>query len=524
MLELQSPPKVAVIGAGNWGRNLVRDFYSLGALKLVCDQDPKILEEAGGAFPGVRTASSFDEVLSDPEIKAVALATPAATHAELGLKILSSGRDLLVEKPLAMSVEDCRAMAAIANQKGLILMVDHLLNRHPAVERLKAMVAAGELGRIVHIASARRNFGVIRRDENALWSLAPHDVAMVLGLMGSLPQKVLAVGGGGYLTRGVEDLASAHLLFDNDATAAISVSWLHPFKEHRLSVAGLEAMAVFDDTLPWDSKLTVYPHKVRWLGPVPKAERAQGEKVALTEAQPLKLQCQAFLEAVKTRIPPPDSHGEEALRVLMVLEGLSRSLKDGQAKLIGGQSDNLYQAHPTAVIDPGASIGKGSKIWHFSHVLEGSVVGENVNIGQNVVVGPRAKIGPGCKIQNNVSVYEGVELEEDVFCGPSMVFTNVFNPRAFIRRMGEMRRTVVRRGATIGANATIVCGCELGRYSFIGAGAVVARNVKNHALMTGVPARRTGWVCRCGQKLDTDLSCPACSLKYKEDESGLSEA
>ncbi|MDR2455784.1 MAG: Gfo/Idh/MocA family oxidoreductase [Deltaproteobacteria bacterium] len=524
MLELQSPPKAAVIGAGNWGRNLVRDFYSLGALKLVCDQDPKILEEAREAYPEIAVASSLAEVLSDPEIKAVALATPAVTHGELGLKILSSGRDLLVEKPLAMSASEGRALVAMASEKGLILMVDHLLNRHPAVERLKSMVAAGELGRIVHLSSARRNFGVIRRDENALWSLAPHDVAMVLGLMGSLPQKVLAVGGGGYLTRGVEDAAYAHLFFDNDATAAISVSWLHPYKEHRLSVVGLEKMAVFDDTLPWDSKLTVYPHKIRWRGSIPKAERAQGERVPLAETEPLKLQCQVFLEAVRTRIPPADSHGEEALRVLRVLESLGQSLRDGQIRLIGGQAGTGYQAHPTAVVDPGAVIGQGTKIWHFSHVLEGSVIGDDVNIGQNVVVGPRAKIGRGCKIQNNVSVYEGVELEEDVFCGPSMVFTNVFNPRAFIRRMGEMRRTVVRRGATIGANATIVCGYELGRYSFIAAGAVVAQNVKNHALMMGVPARRTGWVCRCGQKLESDLSCPACSLKYKEDESGLEKA
>jgi UDP-2-acetamido-3-amino-2,3-dideoxy-glucuronate N-acetyltransferase len=156
--------------------------------------------------------------------------------------------------------------------------------------------------------------------------------------------------------------------------------------------------------------------------------------------------------------------------------------------------------------------------------MAGSVIGSGVNIGQNVVVGPRAKVGDGCKIQNNVSVYEGVELEADVFCGPSMVFTNVINPRAFIRRMDEARPTLVRQGASIGANATIVCGHQLGRYCFIAAGAVVASNVPDHALMMGVPARQAGWICRCGTRLPESLSCPACGAAYRQGPSGLEEA
>ena len=177
-------------------------------------------------------------------------------------------------------------------------------------------------------------------------------------------------------------------------------------------------------------------------------------------------------------------------------------------------SDTPWFAHETAWIDNGVNIGNGTKIWHFSHVMSGSVIGKNCNIGQNVVIGPDAVIGNGCKVQNNVSVYKGVTLEDDVFCGPSMVFTNVFNPRANIRRMDEARPTLVKKGASLGANCTIVCGTTIGRYAFVGAGAVVTRDVPDHALIYGNPARQHGWVCQCGEKLGDDLVCPACHQQY----------
>jgi UDP-2-acetamido-3-amino-2,3-dideoxy-glucuronate N-acetyltransferase len=173
-----------------------------------------------------------------------------------------------------------------------------------------------------------------------------------------------------------------------------------------------------------------------------------------------------------------------------------------------------YFAHPTAIVDPNVTVGAGTKIWHFSHVLGGSVVGERCVLGQNVVVGPDVRIGNGCKIQNNVSVYKGVTLEDDVFCGPSMVFTNVLNPRAFIERKDEFRPTLVRRGATIGANATIVCGNTIGEYAMVGAGAVVTRNVPAFALVIGAPAKFLGWISRSGDRLGADLVCPRTKERY----------
>jgi UDP-2-acetamido-3-amino-2,3-dideoxy-glucuronate N-acetyltransferase len=178
--------------------------------------------------------------------------------------------------------------------------------------------------------------------------------------------------------------------------------------------------------------------------------------------------------------------------------------------------------HESAYVDDGAVIGSGTKIWHFCHVLAGAVIGERCSLGQNVVVMNGVRIGNNVKIQNNVSVYEGVELEDDVFCGPSMVFTNVINPRSHVSRKSEYRRTLVRRGASIGANATIVCGATLGEYSFIGAGAVVSKDVPAHALMVGVPARRVGWMCQCGERLAHEATrCATCGAEYERTASGL---
>jgi UDP-2-acetamido-3-amino-2,3-dideoxy-glucuronate N-acetyltransferase len=177
-------------------------------------------------------------------------------------------------------------------------------------------------------------------------------------------------------------------------------------------------------------------------------------------------------------------------------------------------------AHPTAVIDPGASIGEGTRIWHFSHVMARARIGARCVLGQNVYVG-NVVIGDGVKIQNNVSVYDGVTLEDAVFCGPSCVFTNVINPRGDVERKDEFRPTLVRRGATIGANATVLCGATIGEYAMVGAGAVVRGDVLPYALMVGVPARRIGWVCRCGVRLGDDRGCPACGAKYVAQGSGI---
>lgn len=183
-----------------------------------------------------------------------------------------------------------------------------------------------------------------------------------------------------------------------------------------------------------------------------------------------------------------------------------------------------YFVHESSYVDDGAIIGAGTRIWHFCHVMPGAVIGERCNLGQNVVVMPGTRLGNNVKVQNNVSIYEGVELEDDVFCGPSCVFTNVMNPRSHVSRKDEYRKTLVRRGATIGANATVVCGSTLGAYAFIGAGAVVRGEVPAHALMVGVPARQVGWMCACGERLPDpapEAACASCGARYRLGEGGL---
>ena len=179
-----------------------------------------------------------------------------------------------------------------------------------------------------------------------------------------------------------------------------------------------------------------------------------------------------------------------------------------------------YQRHESAYVDEGATIGAGTKIWHFSHIMPGAKIGENCNIGQNVTIERDVVIGNRCKIQNNVSVYKGVTLEDGVFCGPSMVFTNVYNPRAEIRKMDQLRPTLVKKGATLGANCTIVCGHTIGRYAFIGAGAVVTKDVPDHALVVGNPAKQIGYMCICGERLSDSLECQTCGKKYKKNQNG----
>jgi len=180
--------------------------------------------------------------------------------------------------------------------------------------------------------------------------------------------------------------------------------------------------------------------------------------------------------------------------------------------------EELYTAHPTAIVDDGAQIGPGTRIWHWVHVSGGAVIGVKCSLGQNVYVGSKVVIGDNVRIQNNVSVYDEVSLEDDVFCGPSMVFTNVINPRSHVSRKNEYRRTLVKRGASIGANATIVCGNTIGRYAMVGAGAVVTKDVPDYALVIGTPARQLGWVCRCGERLraaDGATACHACGSSYR---------
>lgn len=516
-------PNIAVIGSGYWGKNLVRNFAELGALAVICDTDKVTRDALAAQYPGCRAVADFAEVLQDESIQAVSIATPAETHGALVRQALLAGKDVLVEKPLCLIEDEARSLVALAKQQGRLLMVGHLLWYHPAILKLKALIDSGELGRIQYVYSNRLNLGKIRREENILWSFAPHDVSVVLGLLGEMPNAVSAQGGN-YLHQEIADITVTMLSFPSGVKSHIFVSWLHPFKEQKLIVVGDRKMAVFDDMEKKD-KLLLYPHSIQWKGQVPVANRAEAQPVELDKSEPLREECAHFLECLQTR-RRPRTDGEEGLRVLSVLQRCQEALerKERRHMPTSSPAPRSWFAHGSAFIDEGVDIGEGTSIWHVSHVLKGSKIGRSCKIGQNVVIGPNAVLGNGVKVQNNVSVYEGVTLEDHVFCGPSMVFTNVFNPRSEIPRMSELKPTLVKRGATLGANCTIVCGTTIGRYAFVGAGAVVTRDVPDYACVMGSPARVSGWMCECGEKLtwQAETSHCACGARYRKAASGVS--
>ncbi len=521
-------PGVAVIGSGYWGKNLVRNYHQLGALKLICDRNDTTLGQFQQEYPGIETCQAITDFISRDDIDAVVIATPAETHYGIACEALLARKHVYVEKPLVLDEKEGTELISIASRQKRILMVGHLLQYHPCFIRLKELIAAGELGRINYIYSHRLNLGKIRREENILWSFAPHDISMILALSSELPSKITATGGC-YLHKKIADVTTTHFEFPSGLQAHIFVSWLHPFKEQKLVVVGTRKMAVFDDTLAWVDKLLLYPHQINWKNNMPVPVKAEAERTEIPEAEPLRQECEHFLHCIRTG-QKPVTDGEEGLRVLKVLNLAQRSL-DAQDSVrdeiqkpeARAESPETFFVHKTAVLDDGCTIGKGTKIWHFSHILKNSSIGEGCNIGQNVVIGPDVTLGKRCKIQNNVSIYKGVTLEDGIFCGPSMVFTNIYNPRAEIVKMDQVRPTLVKRGATLGANCTIVCGTTIGRYAFIGAGSVVTRNIADHALVVGNPARQIGWVCRCGERLSHDLVCLTCQKQYQETETGLAE-
>jgi len=520
---------IAVVGCGHWGKNLVRNFYELNTLQGICDVDEERLKSFQEKYPDLAVYKDYKKLLESPEVAAVVVATPAATHYVLGKKALLAGKDVFLEKPIALNYKDGEELVSLAKEKDKILMVGHILEYHPAVIKLKEIINKGELGKINYIYSNRLNLGKFRTEENILWSFAPHDISVILDLLGEMPKEISAYGGN-YLNPNITDVTVTNMSFASGAKAHIFVSWLHPFKEQKLVIIGDKKMYVFDDVPP-DNKLSFYNHKIDWVErlPTPRPEKVQFLKIEKKE--PLRSECEHFIECI-TKRKSPKTDGNNGLRVLRILEACQESLrKNGEIYRFAQETRKDYFVHESSFIDENVGIGNGTKIWHFSHIMKNTKIGENCNIGQNALIGPNVSIGSNVKIQNNVSVYEGVTLEDDVFCGPSMVFTNVINPRSHWPRKDEYKKTLVKKGTSLGANSTIICGITIGEYAFIGASSLVNKDVPAYALVHGIPARIQGWMCYCGTKLSLSNSpdsrekaeCVNCGRKYKKQGLKVSE-
>ncbi len=521
--------RICVVGAGRWGMNHVRTLDRLGCLAGIVESDDYRRNDLKERFSSVPTFSSIRDAMNE-DYDGFTVATPAETHYEIAKFIIEHGKHVLVEKPITLRADEARDLKAMAEAKGVNLMVGHLLLFHPAIRKMKGLIEAGKIGKLQYMYSNRLNLGTVRTEENILWSFAPHDISIFQYFTESFPEDIVSRGGV-FLQPGIHDSSMTILSYPDNRVCHIFVSWLHPFKEHRIVVIGSKGMLSFEDSSS-EKHIVFYEKGIDWIQGEPITRDGPTEVIPYESTFPLDEELKYFATHLDGQ-PVEIADARSAVEVLEILEKATECLimegqKGGGRKTeVGGQKSEVgsqgFFAHHSAEIDEGCTINSGTKIWHFSHVLSDTKIGANCNIGQNVVIGPGVTIGDGCKIQNNVSVYKGVHLEDDVFCGPSMVFTNVYNPRAAIRKMDELRATLVRKGATIGANATVICGITIGRYAFIGAGAVVTKDVPDYALMVGNPASRMGWVCECGERLGDGMKCEICGKEYVIQDSIVSE-
>jgi predicted dehydrogenase len=334
----ESMLSLGVVGLGYWGPNLARNFAAIPGCELAycCDADAGARDRVAALFPGARAAADLDELLADPTLDAVALATPVPTHADLAVRVLESGKHCFVEKPLAQSVADAEGAVAAARASGCVLMVGHLLEYHPGVRKLKALTDSGELGdQVFYIYGNRLNLGKLRADENALWSLGAHDVSVVLYLAGEEPIEVVAHGES-YVRKGVQDVVFCFMRFPSGLVAHLHLSWLDPHKERRFTVVGSRRMATFDD-MELERKLTVYDKGFD------EDSRTYGEYITrsgdifsprIANVEPLRIECEHFVECARSG-ERPRSDGASGLRVVRVLEQLQRSLDRGVGEALG---------------------------------------------------------------------------------------------------------------------------------------------------------------------------------------------
>ena len=312
---------IAVVGCGHWGKNLVRNFYELGVLASICDPSTEIAEQYSKQY-SVQN-HSFSEIINNPNIKGVVLAVPAKHHSVMAIDAMKQGKHVFVEKPLAMNEDEATLMIKTAKENKVQLMVGHLLQYHPVFKKVKDIVLSGEIGEVDYIYSNRLSFGKVRTEEDVIWSFAPHDISMILSLAKQEPEFITAHSTA-LLQENIADTATIHITFKSGLKSHISVSWLHPYKEQKLVVTGKKAMLVFDDTKPWNEKLSIQRYQAEINQGSPMLKKDDLEFIKVIEDEPLKNECQHFIDVVENNIKPfTDEY--EGLQVLKVLTAATQS-------------------------------------------------------------------------------------------------------------------------------------------------------------------------------------------------------
>ncbi len=469
--------QIGLIGGGRWGQNLIREFSALKVLRKICEIDSTLIKKYKKMYPKVGVTTRWVNLLADKKITAVCISLPTIYHYKYAKEALENDKDVFVEKPIVLSELEAEELNNLAEEKNKILMVGHILQYHPAMNKIKELISKNRIGKIRSIVSSRTKIydKTVKRDENVLWNFAPHDISLVLSLCShKLPSQVTSTGVS-YVTESIEDITNSILKYENGTYINIYSSWLHPYKEQKIIIYGDKGTIEFNDLE--SNKITLYKYG--------KSRNVKYDD----QYSPLYMECSHFIECCQSRTQPI-TNGQEGLRVLKVLSALDKSLKS--STLIKLDDCRKYYAHPTAIIDDGALIGDGTKIWHNCYITRDAVIGKNCSIGQNAYIA--GVLGDNCKVQNNVSLYIGNVCEDHVFLGPSCVLTNDLNPRCEYSKNGNYKKTLIKRGATIGANATIVCDNVIGEYALVGAGSVITKDVEPYTVVAGNPATKIGMV------------------------------
>ena len=312
---------IAVVGCGHWGKNLVRNFSELSALSSICDPDHLVASRFSEKYQ-VKN-NSFTEIINDQNIKGVVLAVPARLHASMAIEAMKKGKHVFIEKPLAMNEVEAKSMIETAKENKVQLMVGHLLQYHPIFKKVKNIIQSGEIGEINYIYSNRLSFGKVRTEEDVIWSFAPHDISMILSLANQDPESI-STHSASILQNNIADTATLHITFKSGLKSHISVSWLHPYKEHKLVVTGKSAMLTFDDTKPWNEKLTIRRYQAEMTQSSPMLKKSDQEFIKVIEEEPLKNECQHFIDVVENNTKPLTNENE-GLKVLRVLTAATQS-------------------------------------------------------------------------------------------------------------------------------------------------------------------------------------------------------
>lgn len=508
---MQNPQniRIAVVGCGPMSAKRAESFSRIGCLSALSDIEDTACK--GLAKDLNIPFYPFPDLLKRDDIDAVVICTPEDTHAHFAQQSLYAGKHVFVERPLAEGPVEAEPLFLLASEYNCLLFISNFSCLEPAFIALKDSVTAPDFGDVRHVTY--RHY--LNKDDFAnrrrLWGYAQNAFSTLLGMIKDTPTGIRAFFR--HAPDGKDSFA-LHIVmeFSSGMQADIELSSLYQGNLVNMTVASEESAATVTTDSDYISHLSL----------------CRGEGQAMKTTRFDNPQSDVFDEEGRTFLQHIDAKENNAreideLKTLHLTHYMREAINSGknvELPRLFSHAASLPDTfiHETAQIDPLVKVGEGTKIWHFSHLLAGTTIGKNCVIAQNVMVGSDVTVGNQCKIQNNVSVYKGVTLEDGVFCGPSCVFTNDFNPRAEIDYREGYRETYVEKGSTIGANATIVCGVRLGHHCLIGAGAVITTDVKPFALMYGVPARQHGWVGHAGRKLDDNLYCTFSDRQYALDE------